>query len=452
MMLIVYVVMCATVVWGACSDEGSSDDTPSDTGSMTSNTTSDAGTDEPDGAADTAMAGEDTDMDGGGEPFVYAAGAPFDYCNDQPPDAACYQSKRDPNSATMQLARAIGDAVLERDPTELRWDWGEAAMMIGLWNLALATGEERYLDFIQAWMDHHIGRGYSISTSDTCASAALAIALLEDGRSAETYTPVVEDALSYLREDALRVSNGGLSHFGTLTVFGIELWADSLFMFGNVFTRWGELEGEQEALDEYTFQYEAFAELMQDADSGFFIHAAESQFEQESDVYWARANGWIVGAGYDHLRVRRNLEQPLPEMARIAREQVAGVIDTQDPDTGLWWTVINRPGETYLETSASALFIYGMARGWRYGYLGDEVLPAIALGLQGVTSRILDADGNPFDPAQSMGAPVVTGTSQPTSVGTFDYYANIMVEDDIPYGIGAVLLALTESSGLPLSE
>lgn len=432
----------------ACSDDGGSSNTggADDTGLMgDAADTGVADTDQADTGA-TADTGADTD-----EVVVYDPDPPFDYCDDGPPDPACYQSRRDPTSPRMQLAIAIGDAVLDLDPTGLRWDWGEAAMMIGLWNLALATGEERYLDFIQAWLEHHIERGYMISTSDTCAPAALAIALLEDGREQARYEPVVMDALSYLREDALRVSNGGLSHFGTLDVFGIELWADSLFMFGNVFTRWGEYAAAQQALDDYTFQYEAFADLMQD-DNGLFVHAAESQFEQEPDVYWARANGWITAAGYDHLRVRRNLEQPLPEMALIAREQVAAIIDTQDPATGLWWTVINRPGETYLETSASALFIYGMARGWRYGYLGDKVLPAIALGLEGLATQIVDGDGQPFDPSSSTGAPVVTGTSQPTSVGTFDYYANIGVQDDIPYGIGAVLLALTETSGLPLPE
>ena len=159
-----------------------------------------------------------------------------------------------------------------------------------------------------------------------------------------------------------------------------------------------------------------------------------------------------AGDWSDETTLTVALNPKIDQTVEGAREQVAAIIDTQDPATGLWWTVINRPGETYLETSASALFIYGMARGWRYGYLGDEVLPAIALGLEGLATQIVDGDGQPFDPSSSTGAPVVTGTSQPTSVGTFDYYANIGVQDDIPYGIGAVLLALTETSGLPLPE
>jgi unsaturated rhamnogalacturonyl hydrolase len=100
---------------------------------------------------------------------------------------------------------------------------------------------------------------------------------------------------------------------------------------------------------------------------------------------------------------------------------------------------MNRPGESYLETSAAALFAYGMARGYRYGFVDASVLPSIEAAMRGVTARIV------VDPE---GVPTVTGVSGPTSVGTFDYYATLATRDDVAYGIGAVLLALTETSGL----
>lgn len=102
---------------------------------------------------------------------------------------------------------------------------------------------------------------------------------------------------------------------------------------------------------------------------------------------------------------------------------------------------MNRPGETYLETSAAALFAFGLARGWRYGFLGDEVLPVIARAMQGVRSRIV---------TNVEGQPVVTGVSGPTTAGGFALYASIAQADDLPFGIGAVLYALLETSGLPL--
>ena len=102
---------------------------------------------------------------------------------------------------------------------------------------------------------------------------------------------------------------------------------------------------------------------------------------------------------------------------------------------------MNQPGYIYLETSAAALFAYGMARGYRYGFLDDSVLPVIAKAMDGVTSRILYDDQD---------RPVVTGVSGPTSADLAEEYAKIEQVDDLGYGIGAVILALIETSGLPM--
>ena len=367
---------------------------------------------------------------------------PFDWCTPEgPPGAECFASRRDASSEWVELAAWVGDRLITtRKPEKIYWDWGEAVMLLGLVQLYRVTGDERYQDFYRAFMDHHIEKGYEIWSSDSCAPAAIAIALIADGDDNPAYQKVVEDALYYLAEEALRTPEGGLNHLGTLDATGVSLWADSLFMFGNVLTGWGEVTGDVDLLDDYAEQYAIFAELMQD-DSGFFKHAVYTLFEQEPDVYWARANGWIAAAAADHLRVRRNRGEALPAMAESVTSLMDAAAPMQDPETGLFWTVINRPGETYLETSAGALFAFGLARGFRYGVYDERVLPTVRAAVEGVVSRIRTS--------ASTGWPVVTGTSGPTSVGTFDYYAGIEQDDDISYGIGAALLALTEASGLP---
>ena len=84
------------------------------------------------------------------------------------------------------------------------------------------------------------------------------------------------------------------------------------------------------------------------------------------------------------------------------------------------------------------MFALGLARGHRAGFVDATALPTIQNAMDGVRMRIVDnGDG-----------PTVTGTSGPTTVGNFDDYAGIEVEDDIHYGVGAVILALIETSGL----
>lgn len=456
------VVLALVCMIAACGDDSSP--SPGDGNTSTNNattSTNSATTSAPNNDAGLADTGDDAGDAGEGDvggadaapdvpltPTVDLAppdpnATPFDYCDGQPPDLACYASKRDPESERIALARAIADKLLEEDPTTLRWDWGEAVMMVGLAQLWKVTGDARYLSFIQAWMDHHIDTGYEIVTSDTSASAALAVFIMDAGGDPARYRPVVDDALVYLREEAARTPEGALSHFGTLDLFDVMLWADSLFMFGNIFTWWGERSGEVQALDDYVEQYSIFADLMQQP-PGFFRHAADQYpsvpFPQDPGIYWARANGWILAAAYDHLRVRRARGEALPEMEASARQLAEAVAGVQDAETGLWWNILNRPDEIYLETSASALFAVGLARAWRYGYVSDAALPIIAAAVDGVRAQITEDD---------EGRPVITGISAPTSVGPFDYYAQLPQGDDISYGIGAVLLMLTETSGLP---
>ena len=346
----------------------------------------------------------------------------------------------DPASPRVALAKAIADGYIRRHPSlEQTWVWGEGVAMFGMVDLYRLTGEPQLRAYYQAFIDRFVDNGYDflIVASDRCPPALSALALYEE-TCEEPYRQVVTDTLTYLYDEALRTEDGGINHLGTQDIFGVSLWLDSLFMFGNVLIRWGELSGEARHLDEYHDQFSIFAGHLQD-DSGWFTHAYDWPVSaQDPDVFWARGNAWVTAATYDYLRVRKARGESDPEVEAAVAAQVQAILDAQDPATGLWWTGVNRPGETYLETSASALFAVGLARGLREGFLGEEVRPAIEAAMAGIEAMVVDqGDG-----------PVVTGISGPTTVGDFDHYASIEVVDDLHYGVGAVLLALVETSDL----
>lgn len=100
---------------------------------------------------------------------------------------------------------------------------------------------------------------------------------------------------------------------------------------------------------------------------------------------------------------------------------------------------MNRPGETYLETSATALFAYRMARVYRYGLLGDAELESTKRAMETVIDAVeYDAQDRPY----------VTGISGATDVSTFEEHAAVPLEDDVNCGVGAVILAMIETSSL----
>ena len=141
----------------------------------------------------------------------------------------------------------------------------------------------------------------------------------------------------------------------------------------------------------------------------------------------------------DYLRARVLAEETDPQATQIFADQLQGILETQDPESGMWWTLMNREGEIYLETSATALFAYAIARAHRYGIVGEEELDAAFRAVDGVKEAIVDDEN---------GRPVVTGISGPTDLGTYDFYAAVPLEEDLSYGVGAAILALVETSGL----
>ena len=379
---------------------------------------------------------ETVSVDKTGPPAV-----PFDWCDpDQPPDDACHATKRDPGSENIALATALALRYMDEHPFETQaWNWEEAVLMLGFLELHRVTKDAALLSYCRGWLDHHVEQGFNIATSDTCVPAAVAV-YLHAVTGKEEYLTVAEQALDYLNEGALRTAEGGISHLGTVPV--VTLWVDSLFMFGAVLTSRGEFAGDTASLDLFGEQFAIFTDLLQKG-PGLYMHAHEWIGPQESNVYWARGNGWVAAAAYQYLRVRRLRGEEDHEVATAAALLARAVLEVQDAQSGLWWTVLNRPGETYLETSATALFAFAFARAFRYGYADDDALGPVALAMKGVRSRIEDDD---------TGRPVVTGISGATGVDRFKGYAGIPQKSDLPYGVGAVIMALVETSGLPSEE
>lgn len=355
-------------------------------------------------------------------------------CEPTETEDECYARLRNPDSEQVALAAAIADRYIQEHPaTDEYWDWTSGVLMFAMTELYRVTGDTAVRDYYREYMDFQIEQGYRLFWSDSCPPALTALALLRESEDAR-YQKVVDDVLDYLRT-APRTADGGISHYGDIYP---TIWVDSLFMFGMVLNRQGELADDDDSLALMSEQLGIFSDVLQ-ADNGLLVHADAWSQPFDTDIYWGRGNGWVTASLSDYLRIQCQRGESDAGAARMFRDHVSGVLATQDGESGMWWTVMNRPGETYLETSATALFAYGMARGYRYGLLGRPELGAAKKAVEAVRGKVQYDDQN---------RPYVTDISGPTDVSTFEGYASVPLEDDLNYGVGAVILALIETSGL----
>lgn len=146
--------------------------------------------------------------------------------------------------------------------------------------------------------------------------------------------------------------------------------------------------------------------------------------------YWGRANGWCVMAMVELLGELPADHPGRDTVIKLLREE-SQTLATLQSGSGLWHQMLDRP-DSYLETSASAMFTFAIARGVNRGWLDVHAYGPVALaGWNGLASRI-DENGN------------ISGTCIGTSYAAdYVYYYNRPMRDDV-HGYGPVLLAGSE--------
>jgi unsaturated rhamnogalacturonyl hydrolase len=335
----------------------------------------------------------------------------------------------------LDVAREIADTWIQRvKPEQNDWSWGDGVLMFGMSELARRTGSATYQGYMQSWMDHHIQQGYYFAFSDNCPSGISAVRLFEETGEAR-YREVMDRVWYYLQHVAGRTSDNGLNHMGFMS--GSQLWVDSLFMFGVYLSEMSRLLQDTVYWEELAEQIRVFSKHLRNEENGLFLHMWDDDDKRrvpEGDsTFWARGNAWVFVALAEFLA-------SLPDESSLRQEflpsftKMAETLAELQPSSGLWHTVLYDV-ETYQETSASALLAYGYQKAMRLGILDATYGAVVQKTLTGLQSRLYRG---------CQGGLIVTGTSHGTNPGDRDHYAGITVGDQVPYGVGALLLATVE--------
>src|SRR5262249_47392156 len=146
-------------------------------------------------------------------------------------------------------------------------------------------------------------------------------------------------------------------------------------------------------------------EHLYNAKAGLFYHGWDSAKVQmwadpatgTSSNFWGRAVGWYAMACVDVLDFLPPDHAGRKEIEAELEKVRDGIVKGQDPDTGLWWQVMDqgkRDGN-YLEATASAMFVYSLAKAVNDGRLPrEQYLGPILKGYNGIVSKLIKADGD----------------------------------------------------------
>ena len=346
----------------------------------------------------------------------------------------------------------LADATTKRLPPEkLHWMWGAGLLMHALGGLSDMLQDDRYTGYIKRYADHHIRKGLRVDQSDTLAPT-LATYYLQKRLDDPKYGEVTRRGLDYIRNSKKILCNmpNHLGHSLEGKFYPQSIWVDSIMMYGVFTSLYAKEQGETGLMDFAKSQPGLFAKYLQDPEDKLFVHSywVRPKRPYPPKLYWGRGNGWVAGA---LPMLIDNLEDG-PERQKaveILREVCEALLRYQRPD-GYFETLLNRPGTTKKESSATALIASGWLHGVRCGYLGDQYREPALHALEAVLKDLDYRDG-----LLSMGH--ISGPTIPLHIFPawgYKLQYTIQKSRDWSYGLAALFFAgieyrkLTESGDM----
>ncbi|WP_229217353.1 glycoside hydrolase family 88/105 protein [Massilia forsythiae] len=211
----------------------------------------------------------------------------------------------------------------------------------------------------------------------------------------------------------------------------VSLWADDMYMGVPALAELGRMSGQRAYFDDAVKNVLQMSSYLADPQTGLYTHGWNANNPDAPRFYWARANGWALLSMADLLDVLPKDHPGTPKVLAQLRKSLRAVAELQS-GSGLWHQMIDR-SDSYLETSASAIFTYVIAHAVNQGWVSPSTWGSVAqAGWAGLSTRINDK-------GQVEGTCVGT-----TFAGDQVYYYNRPTSVDALHGYGPTLLAGAE--------
>jgi unsaturated rhamnogalacturonyl hydrolase len=262
---------------------------------------------------------------------------------------------------------------------------------------------------------------------DACGAWGAALVKAKQAGVGPDLSKVIGTWADYVSEKQFRLEDGTLARNRPVPN---ALWGDDMYMSIPFLAQMYKDTGKTEYLDLAVKQGLQIPARLFHPEKGLYSHfwfASNSELPVER--YWGRVNGWCLMAECELLDVMPEDHPQRAAILKIVRRHIKGLAERQSP-MGLWHQLLDRD-DTFLETSCTAMFTYGMAHAVNKGWISPYYGGVAQAGWNGVMSR-QNKDGG-FD-----GTCIGTDVSSDAA-----YYAYRPVTDDV-HGYGPVMMAGAE--------
>ena len=334
------------------------------------------------------------------------------------------------------------------------WNYIDGCMMTALLSMAQITGESRYADFVEAFIDSFVDEDGAIRTFQPDRHS------LDDINEGRVLFDLYRMTGKEKYQKAARVLRSALdcqprTHEGSFwhkAVYPNQVWLDGIYMAQPFAALYEQHFGAGDYADTAR-QVETVRKRMRDEKTGLYYHgydASKTAFWCDpetglSQSFWLRAIGWFSVALADLAEILP-AGQERDGVSQVFSRLMADVSAFADPDSGRYYQVVDQGGRegNYLETSGSSMIAYAMLKGARLGGLPPAFASLGQKTFDGIVNACLDFENGEMNLSSICLVAGLGPQDNRRRDGTFAYYISEPVVKNDAKGAAPFILCYTE--------
>ena len=332
------------------------------------------------------------------------------------------------------------------------WHYWNGVLAIGMIQLSEISGNEKYkeyalknYDFIFDNLDY-FGKQYNAGIHDIsiyqyfemglldhCGAMSSGLYDVSKFDAKKEYDTYLDRAINYVANKEIRLEDGT---FVRKKPREMTLWADDLYMGVPFLARMALKTGDSKYLDDAIVQVKNFNKYLFNQNNGLYYHCYYSDNKQNGVAHWGRCNGWVIMSEVELINLLPENHPERNALINILEKHIIGISRHQDI-SGMWHQLIDTP-DSYLESSATAMFIYGVAKAVNEGWINQSYASIAFSGWSGLGKKITE---------EGLVENICVGTGIKDDI---QYYYNRKKELNDIHGLGAIILAGVEMMKLDI--
>ena len=242
-------------------------------------------------------------------------------------------------------------------------------------------------------------------------------------------------------------------------IYPHQLWLDGVYMGMPFLADYSRRFEQGASWPEVVKEFTITRQRLRDPVTGLYFHGWDEAKQQSwadkttglSSQFWARGTGWLAMALVDVLdqipsgdACNDALRKPLLDMVSELAESLARY---QDPTSGVWYQILDKPNEVgnYREASASSMFVYFYAKAINRGYLPTKYRTQAEAGFRGLLREFVVS--HPDNRISLRGICQVAGLGFGRD-GSYDYYQHEPIIANDAKGTGPFIMASVQMAML----